>query len=117
MQPDANAETATEAVSPVQVVKVRAQWNRDTDERCVCIEIFLSLVRDAARPATAPGVGFSSVQSEGVGRGSHPSIVAWGMIMLIRFSTFVSSGPWSLETKVNALPSAPIRAVRPTRWT
>src|SRR4051794_27960476 len=50
-----------------------------------------------------PAPGFSSVQSDGGGFGSHPSIVACGMTMLIRFSTFVSSSPWSLATNVNAL--------------
>src|SRR5687767_10963595 len=62
-------------------------------------------------------IGLCSVQSDGGGRGSNPSIVACGITMLIRFSIFVSSSPCSLVTTVKALPVAPMRAVRPTRCT
>src|SRR3954471_23935659 len=51
-----------------------------------------------------PNTGFSSVQSAGGGEGLKPSTVAWGTTMLIRFSIFVSSSPWSLAMNVNALP-------------
>src|SRR5688572_11697112 len=62
-------------------------------------------------------LGLASVQSSGGGRGSKPSIVACVITMLIRFSIFVSSSPCSRVTIVNALPAAPMRAVRPTRCT
>ena len=64
-----------------------------------------------------PKPGLASVQSWGWGLGLKFSKMAWGIIMLITFSTFVSSSPCSGVTKVNALPAAPMRAVRPTRWT
>src|SRR4051794_13554520 len=62
-----------------------------------------------AAPDGSKAPGLASVQSLGAGRGSKPSIVACGTTMLIRFSTLVSSSPWSLPTNVNALPCAPIR--------
>src|SRR5256885_17105316 len=64
-----------------------------------------------------PKPGLASVQSWGWGLGLKFSRMAWGIIMLMRFSTLVSSSPWSRLTKVKALPCLPILAVRPTRWT
>ena len=61
--------------------------------------------------------GLPSVQSAGAGRASKPSTSASGITMLIRFSTFVSSSPWSRLDERERLALAPMRAVRPTRWT
>ena len=68
-------------------------WGRSGTVGCAATSALVSLV---GFWVLGPGVGppkpgLASVQSPGWGLGLKPSSVAWGMTMLIRFSTLVSS--------------------------
>jgi hypothetical protein len=55
--------------------------------------------------------------SDGTGPGLKSSYSAFGISTFASISTFVSSSPWSGDTKVHATPVRPARAVRPMRCT